>query len=705
MSNPGPPRSPTSRQGDSQSTHIPPASTLRLVQDDDDTDTDTDIDVYAASPYPTKPQQILQPTAGSSSSQGYSRTEFYEYEEPRRNTVRVSYSSQEPPSASTVSSSVDSWRDTLEGPPTGGSMSEFSSFGQDSGSTSQIWLHDEKSSKTSLVHTPVPETLEEEGEEVRSQTSESTVPLPHSTIKTVIPSSPQSTPSASGTVIRHSPPSGASTPNIVPFTSSPNLVAVGSSSPNVVKTQTSNSSLYSSNTFGTARRYWVDRERQDSQTPPVRTPVASYVYSDVQDSNSPSESIPSSPPSAILRAFRSNSTISLPPLASAYHARPRASSKTSTPSPSDEQSIGSLALQFPRVRAPSSTVSWVESFSRSISQRSRQMPDRSGAQNPHLFSSDSSDGSQGPITQARPLSFGTTVTSGISSFEPNQQTLSVGNDESDESSDRLGRLRSLSHASGLPGASRSSSLSRLSSFRSNRPGSSASAAFHILPTWARVYYQTETLPFQLSAALSFVEGSRPSTAAGEPAELVSPLPAEITRPRTRARQIVYPDPRDPRAHWRDGMEIKEIGPAPTDVSDVDLRTWSPHLKRDKGVPPTFNKWKPASLDESAEPLFSWRNLQIVCFVFGFIFPLAWMFASFMPLPERPVLLSQQPSTLPPDVEKAPQDSPPGTPSTVDFARYESTRWWRRVNRILTPVGLIIIAVIIILAVLGTRGIL
>ena len=624
MSNPVPPGSPSSRPRDSQSTRIPPASTLRLVQADDDTDIDTDVDVYAASPYPTKPEQILQPTVGSS-SQGYTRTEFYEYEEPRGNTFRISHSSQEPPSASTVSSSVDSWRDTLEGPPTGGSMSEFSSIGQDSGSTSQIWFHDEKSSKTSLVNTPVPETLEEEVEEVRSQTSESTVPPPHSTIKTVIPSSPQSTPSTSGTVIRHSPPSGASTPSIVPFTSSPNLVPVGSSSPNVVKSKTSNSSLYSSNTFGTARRYWVDRERQQSRTPPVRTPVASYVYSDVQDSNSPTESVPSSPPSAILRAFKSNSSISLPPPASAYHARPRASSKTSTPSPSDEQSTGSLALQYPRVRAASSTISWAESFSRSVSQRSRQMPDRSGAQNPHLFSSDSSDESQGPVPHTRPFSFGTTEASGTSSFEPNRQSLSIANDESDESSDRLGRLRSLSHASGLPGASRSSSLSRLSSFRSNRPGTSASAVFHILPTWARVYYQTETLPFQLSSALSFVEGSRPSTAVGEPTELVSPLPAEITRPRTRARTIVYPDPRDPRAHWRDGMEAREIEPVPTNVSEIDPRTWSPHLKRDKGVPPTFNKWKPPSLDESAEPLLSWRNLQILCFVLGFVFPLSKQF--------------------------------------------------------------------------------
>lgn len=615
MSNPVPPGSPSSRPRGSQSTHIPPASTLRLVQDDDDTHTDNDLEVYAASPYPSKPEQILKPTTGSS-SQGYTRTEFYEYEEPRSNTVRVSYSSQEPPSASTVSSSVDSWRDTLEGPPTGGSFSEFSSIGHDS----QIWLHDEKSSKTSLVHTPVPETLEEEVEEVRSQTSEATVPPPHSTIKTVIPSSPQSTPSTSGTVIRHSPPSGTSTPNVVPFTSSPNLVPVGSSSPNVVKSKTSNSSLYSSNTFGTARRYWVNRERQLSQTS-VRTPVASYVYSDVQDTNSPTESVSSSPPSAILRAFRSNSSISLPPPASAYQARRRASSKSDTPSPSDGVSTGSLALQYPRVRAPSSTFSWVESFSRSVSQRSRQMPDRSGAQNPHLFSSDSSDGSQGHVPHTRPFSFGTTEESGASSFEPNQQALSVANDESDESSDRLGRLRSLSHASGLPGASRSSSLSRLGSFRSNRPGSSASAVFHILPTWARVYYQTETLPFQLSSALSFVEGSRPSTAAGEPAELVSPLPAEITRPRTRARTIMYPDPRDPRAHWRDGMEVKEIEPVPTNGTEVDPRAWSPHLKRDKGVPPTFNKWKPPSLDESAEPLLSWRNLQILCFVLGFIFPL------------------------------------------------------------------------------------
>lgn len=631
MSDPIPPASPSPKRGSFQS-QIPPASTLRLVQDEDDTD------VYAASPYPTKPQQILQPTAGSSSQGGYTRTDFYGHDhDPSGNSFRVSFSSQEPPSASTVSSSVDSYRDTSEGPNTG-SLSEFSSIGHDSGSTSQIWFHDAKSSRTSIGQSPVAETLEEEeaDEELRSERSETSdrtlPPFPHQTIKTVLPSSPQSTPSPSGTVVHHTPPSGASTPNVVPFTSSPNLVPVDSSSPNVVKTKSSNSSLYSTNTFGTARRYWVDKELEQSHTP-----VASHVYSDVQGSNSPSESIPSSPPSAILRAFKSDSSISLPPPAAGYYARPRTSSKGSIPSASDiRSSTGSVALRFPKVRAPS-TASWVESFSRSFSQRSRfsqysqQIPDRSGAQNPHLFGSDSSDDSRlsvhGPITPTHPLNFGRVKSSGTSRLSPRRQSASVG-DDTDESSDGLGRLRSLSFASGLPAASRSSSLSRLGSFRSiNRPGSSTSAVFHILPTWTRVYYQHEVLPFQLSSALSFVEGSRPPTAAAESPELVSPAPVEIARPRTRTRQIVCPDPRDPRAHWLDGMEIKEIEPAPTNMTETDPRAWSPHLKRDKGVPPTFSRWKPPSLDESAEPLFGWRNAQLFSFVLGFIFPLGMYFSS------------------------------------------------------------------------------
>ncbi|KAL1959375.1 hypothetical protein VTO42DRAFT_2178 [Malbranchea cinnamomea] len=692
MSDPVRPLSPSKRKNDhgQASSQIPPASTVRLVKDSDD------VDIYSASPYPTRPEQILQPTASSSSSHGYIQP--YGHDDDRSTAQRVSYSFQEPGSASTVTSSVDSFHDTLEGQ-RGGSVSEFSSIGHEGVSTSQIWLHEAKSSKTSVGQSPpLHETLvehgeeEQGGEEERSVTSDVTLPPVPLTIKTVAQSSPDSTPSPPPTSRTRSLVSGASTPNVVPFTSSPNLVPVGSSSPNVVRSKFSDSSLYSANTFGTARRYWIERERSS------QTPVASYVYSDVQDSHSPSDSIPSSPPTAVLRAFKSDDSISLPPQPTASYARPRTSSKGSTPSASASGSVP--PVRYPKVRAPSSTVSWAESSN--VSERPRSIPDRSGAQNPHLLASDSSDEDQfaiqGPLPPTHPVRYGKVKTSGAPSWDTSRQSVSAVPESEDECSDRLGGLRQFAPTN-RPGSSHSS-LSRLSSIRSlNRPGSSASAMLHILPAWARVYYKNEGLALHFSG-LSLVEGSRPSTAAGE-AEIVSPVPAEINRPRTRARQIVYPDPRDPRTHWRDGMVAKEIEPVTTNAtSEADTRAWSPHLNRDKGVPPVHsNPWKPPSLDETAERFFSLRNLQIYCFVFGFIFPLAWLIASFLPLPERPVMLNQQPSSTGPD----PENSPPGTPSTMEFARYESARWWRRVNRIMSPLGLVIIAVIVTLAVLGSRG--
>ena len=72
--------------------------------------------------------------------------------------------------------------------------------------------------------------------------------------------------------------------------------------------------------------------------------------------------------------------------------------------------------------------------------------------------------------------------------------------------------------------------------------------------------------------------------------------------------------------------------------------------------------------------------------------LAWILASFLPLPPAPSLTPINSPAVPNvahDIEKA--------LGPIDQARYENARWWRNINRFLSIIGvLIIIAIVSIL---------
>lgn len=72
---------------------------------------------------------------------------------------------------------------------------------------------------------------------------------------------------------------------------------------------------------------------------------------------------------------------------------------------------------------------------------------------------------------------------------------------------------------------------------------------------------------------------------------------------------------------------------------------------------------------------------------------AWFIASLLPLPPRPVLNEKDPAgarvsraTMVRDLEKA--------LDPVDERRYENARWWRSLNRLMSIVGVLIIAAIV-----------
>ncbi|KAK4691298.1 hypothetical protein P7C71_g5667, partial [Lecanoromycetidae sp. Uapishka_2] len=76
----------------------------------------------------------------------------------------------------------------------------------------------------------------------------------------------------------------------------------------------------------------------------------------------------------------------------------------------------------------------------------------------------------------------------------------------------------------------------------------------------------------------------------------------------------------------------------------------------------------------------------------------WFIASFCPLPPRPAILTakgkDRQTQIAENLEK--QLGP------IDEARYENARWWRNINRILSLIGILIIATVIALAVVAAK---
>jgi hypothetical protein len=87
-------------------------------------------------------------------------------------------------------------------------------------------------------------------------------------------------------------------------------------------------------------------------------------------------------------------------------------------------------------------------------------------------------------------------------------------------------------------------------------------------------------------------------------------------------------------------------------------------------------------------------MQVWSFCLGFVFPLAWFIAAFLPLPEKPDAVLDENG---PELEMALKMRL----HELGRRRYENARWWRNLNRWMTPLGLVIIAIVITLAVVGS----
>lgn len=235
----------------------------------------------------------------------------------------------------------------------------------------------------------------------------------------------------------------------------------------------------------------------------------------------------------------------------------------------------------------------------------------------------------------------------------------------------------------------------------SRPGSSNSdiSAFihNNIPAWAKAYYQRGERISVVAAAESESSGSvRMGTSHSARSNTPSDgnFPQNIYRPRNRPRNrhsntdtMSLSDgiqPMDPRIHV--------LGPTMYPLSGYS----TPHLRTDQRGHSRYGIWKAPSLDDDlGTTLFGRQNRQILFFCLGFIFPLSWILASFLPIPADPTETST-PSQADMEQQFSQQFG------LADDKAFQKAAWWRNLNRIMSIVGTVLIVVIIVLAVLVAR---
>ncbi|KAJ5552860.1 hypothetical protein N7494_002238 [Penicillium frequentans] len=670
-----------------------PTRSLHRVRTQEDVN-----EMYMATPFPTKPEQILLPIPGKGQQQYIADTGLrYAHAGPSSSAWSPTFSHGTDSSAR--EQSVGEWDTSTVDP---------------GNSPPEMWDEDPTSSKSSLPDFPSAKPDDFHSDESEAEFSDDdliVLPTATPTIKAVVsepPTSPKSEPEDASTL-------GYSSPNFQPIgaPSSPNFVTLDNSSVNFLpRGPGSNSdsdprtdSLSSWNSRGTAVRHagaaqWI------------------FTASSERPSHSRSPSFHSSPPTQSVASFRTASR-----RLSESRSRSATSSSRSLRSVSDIQTAmdSGVPIQYPRIRGPSSSSRAETSDS---SERDFTPGPASGRWNPHLSRVSSiwsaEEFPDQPVevevevssTDSEPAIISSAIPSSVAlNSKTSKSTVWLVNEADDD--EHLDSLTNLPSRRGFPhslssGSKRSNSL-RSNSLRSlKRPGTGSSTLMHILPTWAKIYYRSDALG--MHPTLSMMDPSRPPS--GRPGTSNSsvfnlvPNPLNVPRPRSPdrprspervhfAQRRIDSDPRDPRAHWVASPEPEDgevVGPHRHRLR----HSWSPHLFTDRRtIQHSTSAWTTPSFDSTTEPIFGRRNIQVYSFCVGFIFPLAWIIASFIPLPPKPKMAPEMIESDD-DVEMALESQL----MVLQQRRYNNTRWWRNLNRWMISLGVVIIVIVITLAAIG-----
>lgn len=565
------PRRALHERSDSHTNSVSPPPSLRLVHAKERREDCGDRghqSVYLTSPFPTKPEQVLLPHPGKGQ-------EFAQEETSDAETA----------SLVTASSEIDTsiLDQSFEDP-----FDASTVDAQNTNTPSQVWEEHPVSSRSSFPDSFSANDKDEDWEEASDYGDDLIVlPAPTPTIKTVVSESPS--PQSPATELPDS------SPNVIPIEapSSPNICPLDNQNLDVPPTTSSSNqesgrsnSLSSLKSFGTVVRYYN---------------AAPWVRGSSDGSSSHGR------------------TYSRPGTAESRNA------------PSDVQAMidSGVPVQYPTIRAPSSSGSWVDTSYSAISEYSAQeLPAdlSSGRFDSHLSTVPSEWSAEcgAPITSGDECSdrrVGVPVRPPGAMIRHKPASSSVWfvsgseNDGQDDFSKRP-----------TPGSSEFptsfTTFSRQSSTRSARPGTSNSFLLNAIPAWARAYYRTDGKP--VNSAISLLDASRPSTANSK---ILGRMPSAANRPKARreirqgARRHKPIDPRDRRDEWVDEPEFEDVGRPATPVT---VRTsWSPHLYPDRDLAPNRGSvWAAPSLDSTTERIFGRRNVQVYCFCAGFLCPLS-----------------------------------------------------------------------------------
>ncbi|ROV98406.1 hypothetical protein VMCG_07098 [Cytospora schulzeri] len=271
--------------------------------------------------------------------------------------------------------------------------------------------------------------------------------------------------------------------------------------------------------------------------------------------------------------------------------------------------------------------------------------------------------------------------------------------------------------------SNNSSERNLHSSQSTRSRSSSLSAS--LPTWAKVYYGSGERKWLRSTSISSMSelgSGRPGSNAHSGSPSFDGGPSNIYAPRRRPREGGAPGSAAQRQSTA-SMDMEQHVPAHEElgirrgIRRMTSSLWSPHLRRDIRARDRYGIWdNPPSVAWSADSggMFGRRNLQVVLFVVGFIFPFAWMIGAVLPLPRpSPLAMIERYSSIS-DLGIRSRDHEQHEHEheheheferhieSVDELRYQNARWWRTLNRGMSVIGVLIIGAVIGLAVASVK---
>ncbi|KAI1002452.1 hypothetical protein K3495_g5750 [Podosphaera aphanis] len=276
--------------------------------------------------------------------------------------------------------------------------------------------------------------------------------------------------------------------------------------------------------------------------------------------------------------------------------------------------------------------------------------------------------------------------------------------EQDEYGDRLTdlqimRARPLRRRTSGYLSSTSSENGRSNTIKSTISTKSNSLNLALLPSWARIYYGNGERYFWCGSTVGGFD-SRTNSLRNDSLGPDSALNIYNSRRRLRESD----QPHGPSLNINSDPLPLQNGPDMQRASPKTLNSWSmasvrsPHLRRNSRIKrPCI--WGPPSADFSSEGgLLEKRNLQVLMFIFGFLFPISWMIAAVLPIsPLERDLMDENRSTPSPNLH----------PTELKYnaaaeARHESALWWRKLNRWMSVVGVLIICVIVALILIGIK---